>query len=146
MHVHEIGNEAELEIFAATYLETLTGATHTATVVALSGDLGAGKTTCVQAIARALSVDEPVTSPTFLIQKTYPVTHPVFTTLVHIDAYRLESATELVQLGWEETCADPAHLICLEWPERVADILPAHTHYLEIHECPDGTRLITATP
>lgn len=102
-----------------------------ATVVALSGDLGAGKTTFTQALAHALGVEGDITSPTFVIQKRYPLEGQVFSQLVHVDAYRLERADELRALDWDELLCDPATLIVVEWPEHVAGAIPhdAHTIY-----------------
>ncbi|HEY1037621.1 MAG TPA: tRNA (adenosine(37)-N6)-threonylcarbamoyltransferase complex ATPase subunit type 1 TsaE [Candidatus Paceibacterota bacterium] len=102
-----------------------------AVVVGLNGDLGAGKTTFSKEIARQLGVTETVTSPTFVIQKTYPTTDPVFQNFVHIDAYRLDEARELSVLGFEKLVSEPENLIFVEWPERVADILPGST--IQIH-------------
>ena len=100
-----------------------------ATVIALHGDLGAGKTTFVQTLAHALGVGEPVTSPTFVICKEYTLTG-AWDVLVHIDAYRLDESAELARLGFAELCAQPRTLMCIEWAERVADILPADTIHL----------------
>lgn len=113
-----------------------------AAVVALQGDLGAGKTTFTQAAAAALGVTETVTSPTFVIEKIYKLSHPHFTHLIHIDAYRLESGKELLSLGWNEIAADPTNLIFIEWPERVADILPADAKTLRFRFVDEGTREI----
>jgi tRNA threonylcarbamoyladenosine biosynthesis protein TsaE len=97
-----------------------------AQLVLLEGELGAGKTTFVQALARSLGVKERVTSPTFVIQKTYALpssqTKHGFKRLVHIDAYRLNSLDDLRMLGWGECVADPHALILLEWPERVREV------------------------
>lgn len=98
-----------------------------ATVVALSGDLGAGKTTFVQAIAKELGIEEPVNSPTFVIEKVYSIqgsTLNAFKCLVHIDAYRLNSAQEISVLGWPQLVADPGNLIFVEWPEHVSGAVP----------------------
>ena len=95
-----------------------------ATVVTLSGDLGAGKTTFAQGVAKALGVGETVTSPTFVIQKIYELEGQKFSRLIHIDAYRLKSAHELEMLGWKELCAESGNLILLEWPEHVAALIP----------------------
>ena len=95
-----------------------------ATVVTLSGDLGAGKTTFVQGVAKALGVEETVTSPTFVLEKIYELRERSYKRLIHIDACRLENAHELQALGWREILSDPSNLILLEWPERVADIIP----------------------
>ncbi len=96
----------------------------TATVIALSGELGAGKTTFTQGIAVALGIHEAVTSPTFVIEKVYELENQPFKRLMHIDAYRLKDAHELEVLGWKEVILDPSNLVIVEWPERVADIIP----------------------
>lgn len=99
--------------------------TGAATVVTLSGDLGAGKTTFTQGIARALGVEEHVTSPTFVLEKVYELTDQKWKRLIHIDAYRLVSEHELEVLGWHDMAADPGNLIIIEWPEMVAELIPA---------------------
>ena len=93
-----------------------------ATIVTLSGDLGAGKTAWVKAAARALGINEDITSPTFVIQKEYDLQDQKFAKMIHIDAYRLESAAELEYLGWKDIVADPGNIIFLEWPEMVEGI------------------------
>lgn len=99
-----------------------------ATVVALSGDLGAGKTTLTQTIARELGSTNSVISPTFVIMKSYDLPRTAlargFSTLVHIDAYRLNSHKELEKLGWAELLDDPKNLILIEWPEKVPESIP----------------------
>ncbi|MHB1086637.1 MAG: tRNA (adenosine(37)-N6)-threonylcarbamoyltransferase complex ATPase subunit type 1 TsaE [Minisyncoccota bacterium] len=99
-----------------------------ATVVTLSGELGAGKTTFAQGVALTLGVTETVQSPTFVLEKIYALegSPPAggFTHLVHIDAYRFKSAHELRVLGWEELAREPGNLILIEWPERVAECMP----------------------
>jgi tRNA threonylcarbamoyladenosine biosynthesis protein TsaE len=94
------------------------------TCIGLSGELGAGKTALTQALAKILRVKEHVTSPTFVIAKSYPASHPRFKTLIHIDAYRIESKKELEHIGWEEMLTKPETLIVVEWPERIEDALP----------------------
>ncbi len=104
-----------------------------ATVVALSGDLGAGKTTLTQAIARELGVRETVISPTFVIMKSYMLGEPRgFARLVHIDAYRLDSHKELEKFGWAELIADPQNLILIEWPEKVPEAIPEQAHRITL--------------
>lgn len=114
----------------------------TATIVALYGDLGAGKTTFTQAVAKALGVTETVTSPTFVIEKIYKLSHPHYTHLIHIDAYRLESGKELETLGWREIASDSKNLIFIEWPEKVADILPGNMHKIYFKFVDENTREI----
>ena len=83
-------------------------------VVTIAGEVGAGKTTLVQAICRGYGVTEEVTSPTFALVLRYVARRsPVF----HLDLYRLSSPAELTNLGWDEIMAEEA-LILIEWPER----------------------------
>lgn len=115
----------ELKAYAARFAQRISAQSDRAAVVTLSGELGAGKTTFAQALAKALSVEEDVTSPTFVIEKIYQLSGQKFERLIHIDAYRLENPHELESLGWREIAADPANLIVLEWPERVLQLIPA---------------------
>jgi tRNA threonylcarbamoyl adenosine modification protein YjeE len=87
-------------------------------VVGLKGDLGAGKTTFVQMVAKELGVTATVTSPTFVFVQVYGIDHGPFRRLVHIDAYRL-SKDDPDTIGWREYRADPANLILVEWPEHL---------------------------
>jgi tRNA threonylcarbamoyladenosine biosynthesis protein TsaE len=92
------------------------------TVVALRGDLGAGKTTLAQAICRGYGVTQDVTSPTFALVHEYSGTHsPVY----HLDLYRLNGPGDLTNLGWDDIMATPA-LVLVEWPDRAGSRLPAH--------------------
>lgn len=97
-----------------------------ATVVGLSGDLGAGKTTFVQQLALELGVKDRVQSPTFTILKLYQTSHPKFKQLIHMDAYRIESLSELEPLRFTELLNMPETLFCIEWPEKIAEALPTH--------------------
>ena len=103
-------------------------------VVALSGELGAGKTTFVQSLARALGVKESVTSPTFIIMSVYDLPKKVrgIETLCHIDAYRLTHGKELHAIGVEDYRRRKFVVTLIEWPERVAEILPESTLWVEI--------------
>lgn len=94
-----------------------------ATVLALSGDLGAGKTAFTKLLAQHLGITETVVSPTFIIAKFYeiPPTVSPWKHLVHIDAYRLESWAELEILKFDEVFSDPQNLVIIEWPEQVTD-------------------------
>ncbi len=116
---------AELEQEAARFVGSLPSGEH-ATLVTLSGELGAGKTAFVKAVARALGVEEVVTSPTFVLEKIYLLPEgKTFKRLVHIDAYRLEKGDSLSALGFDELLQDAGNLVFLEWPERVEGALPA---------------------
>lgn len=96
--------------------------------LALHGDLGVGKTTFVQGLAQGLGVREPVTSPTFAI---YAVHRGADRTLVHLDAYRLDGARQLEDLLLDEFLVSP-WVLAVEWPERVADWLPADALHLDL--------------
>lgn len=98
-----------------------------AAVLALHGDLGAGKTTFMQTLAQALGVTEAVTSPTFVVMKHYELDGQSWQQLVHMDAYRLESIDELRPLRFAELCQDNNVIIGIEWAEKITPALPAHT-------------------
>lgn len=114
-----------------------------ATVVTLSGNLGAGKTTLVQAVGVVLGVSEVITSPTFVVMKRYETTDDTFTTLIHIDAYRIESVTELTILGWERWLAEPDVLLCVEWPEKISTLIPPTAVQVILTVVDEVTRKIT---
>lgn len=119
--------------------------TQGATVVALTGDLGAGKTTLVQHVARALGVETLVPSPTFVIMRSYKTKHVRFKRLVHIDAYRLEEETELRALHLTEVFADPETLVCVEWPERLFGTLPIERIDIALTVVDEDTRELTGS-
>lgn len=112
-------------------------------MLGLDGDLGAGKTALVQQLAKHLGVTEIVTSPTYIIMRSYETTHPQFHTLVHIDAYRLESLAELTPLRFVEILKSPHTLICIEWANQIKPALPADSVFYTLVAEVDGTRTIT---
>ena len=123
----EIRTIEELEKEARTLVDRLSPQSDSATLVTLSGDLGAGKTAFTKALAKALGIEESVTSPTFVLEKIYALPEgKAFQRLIHIDAYRLGSSAELPALGFDELMNDSANLVVLEWPESVADALAPH--------------------
>jgi tRNA threonylcarbamoyladenosine biosynthesis protein TsaE len=93
-------------------------------VIALSGDLGSGKTHFTKGVAEYLGIKNEITSPTFVLMKVYETKDKKFKRLVHIDAYRLTSADELEALGVDEYFADPATLTVIEWAEKIKNLLP----------------------
>ncbi len=95
-----------------------------ARVIALAGNLGSGKTAFSQAVGSTLGVIENMHSPTFVIEKIYPIDYHGFKHLIHIDAYRLDHFKELLHLGWQKIISERENLILIEWPERVVDIIP----------------------
>lgn len=136
-----VSNLEEMKDFAATFVTSLVPREDGAVVVALSGDLGAGKTTFTQFVATVLGITEQVTSPTYVLEKVYQLQGQCFERLVHVDAYRLHEAHELEVLGWSDILRDPKTLIVLEWPEKVASIVPTNAIRITL-EGTDSVRVI----
>ena len=92
-------------------------------IVALQGDLGAGKTTLARAILRSAAGDPHlvVPSPTFTLVEVYETPRGTFW---HFDLYRLETPEQVFELGWEEALADG--IVLVEWPERLGPLMPQH--------------------
>ena len=107
--------------------------------VALWGDLGAGKTTLARAILHGLGVTEDVPSPTFTIVQRYDTPKLVVN---HYDLYRLKSAREMAELGFDEALEDGAVLV--EWPERAPEALPIDTLHVRL-SLEDGARVAKLT-
>ena len=96
-------------------------------IIALVGDLGAGKTVLVKGIAKGLGVDEEPNSPTFVIMNSYEGRMPLY----HFDLYRLSDEDELVGIGYEEYFFGDG-VTAVEWADRVQDIFPEHAIRIEI--------------
>jgi len=110
-------------------------------VVGLVGDLGAGKTTFVQGLARALGVPGPISSPTFtLVHEHARGRLPLF----HWDAYRLAGPADLADLGWDEYLR-AGGVVVVEWADRIADALPAERIDIVIVEADENGRRLTLT-
>ncbi len=102
------------------------------TTLALHGNLGVGKTTFVQGLAQGLGISEAVTSPTFNIFTL----HRGRTNLVHLDAYRLETARQVDDLLLSDFLVSP-WCLAVEWPEKISEWLPAQALHLELGIAPD---------
>ena len=111
-------------------------------VIAFTGDLGAGKPAFTRGLARGLGVEERVTSPTFTIVNEYEGGRlPLF----HFDMYRLGSADELFDIGWEDYLARGG-VCAVEWSENIADALEEGTIRVDIlRGAHDDQRIITIT-
>jgi tRNA threonylcarbamoyladenosine biosynthesis protein TsaE len=103
-------------------------------VVYLRGELGAGKTTCVRSLLRALGVTGLVRSPTYALVETY---HLDALTCVHVDLYRLQTLTEVDELGLRDLVG-PGHLLLVEWPERGGAAVPSADLDLALQYVGDG--------
>ena len=102
-----------------------------AVVIALNGDLGAGKTTFTQGFARSLGIKERITSPTFVLMKIYRIARDGFKHLVHIDCYRVDRPEELLHLGLDEILEDRDAIVLIEWADRIRRVLPDDV--IELH-------------
>jgi len=94
-----------------------------ALVIGLEGDLGSGKTTFIQGVAKGLGIKDKITSPTFVIMKKYGFFY-------HIDCYRIKSK-DLLELGFKEIISQPDNIIMIEWADRVKDVLPKNTIWMK---------------
>jgi len=107
-------------------------------VIALCGTLGAGKTQITRGIVAGMKSQAPVTSPTFtLVHEYLDGRLPVF----HFDFYRMDSASEVIGIGWDEFLTEPG-VIIVEWADMFPDLLPPHTRWFHITPQPDGSRTI----
>jgi tRNA threonylcarbamoyladenosine biosynthesis protein TsaE len=106
-------------------------------VVAITGALGAGKTCFVRGVARGLGVAHPVSSPTFVLVNHYTGRLPV----VHFDAYRTTSLTEVIDLGFDELIAGGG-VTLIEWADKVAPLLPPDAIVVRIEGLGDEARRI----
>lgn len=98
------------------------------TVMTLTGDLGFGKTTFVQGLAKGLGIKYRIISPTFVIARKYQIAAENAKrnskTFYHIDLYRLETKEELEGIGMKEILSDPNAIVVIEWPEKLGELLP----------------------
>lgn len=108
--------------------EDLGGALRSPVIIGISGDLGAGKTTLVQAICRGIGAEVPATSPTYALVHRYesPI-GPVF----HVDCYRLKSSKEARDLGLDDILLQKAVLL-VEWPEKAGHMMPPLDRYFHL--------------
>lgn len=133
-----VKNLKETKKLAKKFAKTLVGGD----VVLLNGDLGAGKTTFVKHVAKALGVKEEVTSPTFTIMKEYKGKRYV---LRHFDMYRLEGEDESTGFGFDDYILNKDYnsLIFIEWSERVKDFISGKCIIVDIKRVDDEKRIFT---
>lgn len=110
-----------------------------ALVLALTGELGSGKTTFAQNFAEAFGIKEKIKSPTFIIMRKHEIRNPKSETnlksqtqkiktklkhLFHFDVYRIHDEKEVLNLGWEEIIKNPENIVLVEWADKIEKILP----------------------
>lgn len=129
----------ELEPYAISTSRDGTGA-----VVALVGELGAGKSTLTRHLAKYLGVDQKLPSPTFLLMKEYDISPALWgkKRLVHIDAYRIQKVEELTDLGIDTLFRDVETLSVIEWADRVEQIIPLHAAWFSMKTIGENERSI----
>jgi tRNA threonylcarbamoyladenosine biosynthesis protein TsaE len=103
-------------------------------VIALSGNLGTGKTILAKGLARGLGVKKIVTSPTFVLMKVYRIERgrPELENFVHVDAYRLKSEKDLKEIGVLDWLGHKNSVVAIEWAEKVRKILPKNAIIIRI--------------
>ncbi len=186
METRHITTIAELRAIAEEVLSVCVKK-DTANVITLSGDLGAGKTAFTKELAKLLKIEQEITSPTFVIMKTYkiqnvsPTPNEIFSqppilnsvlgaseaydqavakstargvnersnnemnqnrwlSFTHIDAYRIESDEEMRVLGFSQLLKDPSKLMCIEWPEKIQNVIPSDAYKIIFTLNNDGSR------
>ena len=121
-----------------------------ALVIALSGDLGAGKTTFVQGFARGLGIKEKILSPTFIIMKKFPLPSMIndqlpminYQYFFHIDCYRIQKPEEIFNIGFKKIISNPKNIVAIEWPEKIEKILPKNIIKIKFDFGSENTRRI----
>lgn len=109
-------------------------------VVALYGDLGAGKTTFMQGLAKGLGITHRIISPTFIIVRKYELNAK---RLYHIDLYRTETVADLEGIGLEEILSDREAIIAIEWPDKMGKLLPKNRLEIQFKWINENERKIT---
>lgn len=117
----------ETQAFAQQFAPTIKGGD----VLLLYGELGAGKTTFMQGLAKGLGVSQRIISPTFIIMRTYNLPGNNIKYLYHIDLYRTQSETDLEGLGIPEVLRENDGISAIEWPEKLGNMLPGKR--IDIH-------------
>lgn len=111
-----------------------------AIIFGLSGNLGGGKTTFLQGFAKGLGIKEKVLSPTFVVQKRFPIKNGNF---YHIDCYRLKDEKDILEIGWEKIIKDPKNIVAVEWPEIIKKVLPKDIMEINFNFVDEDTREIS---
>ena len=114
-----------------------------ARVIGLIGDLGSGKTTFCQGLAKGLGVKEKILSPTFVIFRKFKIQNSNFKIFYHFDCYRIEKPKEILKLGFKKIIAQPENIVVIEWAERIKKVLPRQTIILYFALLDKNLRKIT---
>lgn len=137
-------SEGETKKIAEEFVKDLKPGKNGAVVIALRGELGAGKTSFVQGLARGLGIGRRVTSPTFVISKGYAVRsmRTPFRSLFHLDFYRLSDEEDLAYVDFEEMITKPTALVAIEWAERILKAIPPSAIWITFERIKEKERKI----
>jgi tRNA threonylcarbamoyladenosine biosynthesis protein TsaE len=117
-----------------------------ALAIAFEGDLGAGKTTFVQGMAKGLGIKEQITSPTFVLMKKYKISishsRSAIRYFYHFDCYRIDKAWQISELGFDEIISNPKNIVAIEWPENISEILPEDKTVIKFEGIDENRRKI----
>lgn len=113
-----------------------------ACILALVGDLGAGKTTFSKTFLHQLGVKQHVQSPTFSIINSYDIAHNGFEKIFHIDTYRIEDLKELEVLHIEDVFNNPKHIVVIEWADKIKELIPKDSVWMHFDHDTMETRKV----
>lgn len=116
-----------------------------AAVLGLVGDLGGGKTSFTQGLAKNLGIKKDILSPTFILMQSYPLSDKrlPWKNFYHLDAYRVKSSKEILKLGFEEIIKNSQNIVVVEWADIIKDIMPKNTLWVEFQWLDENERKIT---
>lgn len=108
----------------------------TALIIGLEGNLGAGKTTFIQAFAKGMGIKRRLTSPTFVLMKKY-------NNLYHLDCYRIKNSQDVLAMDFKEIISNPKNIVLIEWAEKIKRILPKNKIWIKFKILGKTQRLVT---
>ena len=128
-------NKEETAVLAEHLAKTLKGGDF----LAFYGDLGAGKTTFIQGLAKGLGIEKRIISPTFIIMRSYDSR---FKTFYHVDLYRTQSKHDLLGIGLDQIIQDKNNIVAVEWSEKMGDLMPKNRIEIRLKYLGDNQREI----
>ena len=124
-----------------------------ALIVGLEGDLGGGKTTFLQGLAKGLGIKEKILSPTFIIMRKFEIRNSKFETnskfkirefqtFYHVDCYRIQKQKEILDLGFKKIVSTPRNIVAIEWAEKIRKTIPGEAIWVKFEFIDKTTRKI----
>ena len=124
------------KVYSEQLVVSLVESSRGAAVIGLEGNLGAGKTTFIQAFAKGMGIRKRLTSPTFVLMKKY-------NNLYHLDCYRIKDSQDVLALDFKEIISEPKNIILIEWAEKIKRILPKDKIWIKFKILGKTQRIIT---